>query len=85
LLSDALQYARTIGKGHTRTDAYSLQPGSRPIEVDSGGAEPDDATTTDARSICVFYSLLACTESITNSLLTAQIRGLSALDVHNGR
>jgi len=70
--------------GRTRTSAYSLQPGARLIEVDSGGAEPEDSTMTDANSICVTYAFLACTDSIFNSFLIAQIRGLSALDVRNG-
>jgi len=84
LPSDALQYAQASQKDRTRTGAYSLQSGARPIEVDSGGADPDDVMTTNARSMCAFYSLLACTEGKVKSLLTAQIRGLSALDVHNG-
>jgi len=83
--SDALRYPQLTTDGRTRTSAYSLQPGARPIEVDSGGAEPDDATTTDANSICVIDAFLACTDGRINSLLIAQIRGLSALDVRNGR
>jgi len=59
--------------GRTRTSAYSLQPGARPIEVDSGDAEPGDATTTDANSVCVVYAILACTDGTINSLLIAQI------------
>jgi len=82
LPSDALQYAQASRKDRTRTGAYSLQSGARPIEFESGGAEPDDVMTTDARSMCAFYSLLACTEGKVKSLLTAQALSTRLVSKH---